>query len=594
MRASLRSLLLLVALLLVGRAATAQLLSPGPLAAPHASLEGDENCGRCHTSGRGTSNGLCNGCHGSVTKQGLHARAFGGPCAKCHSDHRGRGFALVRFSPNGFDHGQTGWPLQGKHGSTKCAECHKPGTWQNVSRACKSCHKDPHDNRFGANCLGCHNESNWKTVSLKSFNHDLSRFPLKGAHRSAPCGNCHGSPARYRGLDFGNCTACHQDPHRGRFSSTCTNCHNESNWHQVVMKPGAHPGLSLANGHARVVCGKCHDRGQFVSPSKGRACVGCHKPVHEADFGKGCQKCHASIRWLGLPRRTGLRAHKKTAYQLEGEHEKVKCDGCHTPSKPAQQRFRELTFDRCNGCHEDKHKGEFKSRSGGECGACHTVSGFAPALFGIQAHSTTKFPLVGHHTAVPCASCHDKHPKKGPRMDWRGAKESCESCHENPHGSQFSKEMKKGGCAECHSPLDWHSPKIDHSSWPLTGAHASAPCARCHTPTEADRKTGRGASYRGTARKCEGCHADVHLGQFRLSKPAKACNFCHDTSHFKIRKFPHEKRTGYPLEGRHAQLACDKCHKSVASKSGKKATRYRLGYSGCKDCHADPHAEADK
>ena len=166
MRASLRSLLLLVALLLVGRAATAQLLSPGPLAAPHASLEGDENCGRCHTSGRGTSNGLCNGCHGSVTKQGLHARAFGGPCAKCHSDHRGRGFALVRFSPNGFDHGQTGWPLQGKHGSTKCAKCHKPGTWQNVSRACKSCHKDPHDNRFGANCLGCHND---KSPTYKKF-----------------------------------------------------------------------------------------------------------------------------------------------------------------------------------------------------------------------------------------------------------------------------------------------------------------------------------------------------------------------------------------------------------------------------------------
>ncbi|HMR11545.1 MAG TPA: hypothetical protein PKA88_37450, partial [Polyangiaceae bacterium] len=110
------SLLLLLALLSFGSVARAQLMAPGPLAAAHASLEGDENCGRCHSSGRGVSNGLCNSCHGNVTRQGMHTRAFSGPCAKCHSDHRGRGFAMVRFNPSGFDHGQTGWPLRGAHG----------------------------------------------------------------------------------------------------------------------------------------------------------------------------------------------------------------------------------------------------------------------------------------------------------------------------------------------------------------------------------------------------------------------------------------------------------------------------------------------
>ncbi|MEZ4226121.1 MAG: cytochrome c3 family protein [Polyangiaceae bacterium] len=586
----LHSLLAAVLCLLGSRAALAQLLSPGPLAGAHASLEGDENCTRCHTSGRGTSNGLCNNCHGNVTKQGMHARAFSGACARCHSDHRGRGFAMVRFSPNGFDHGQTGWPLRGAHGQTKCNKCHKSRSWIGVATACTACHKDPHDKRFGLNCLGCHNESNWKTVNLKQFNHNQSRFPLRGAHASAPCGNCHGSPARYRGLDFGNCTSCHKDPHGGRFSSTCTNCHNENSWHQISMKAGAHPGLSLANGHSRVNCRKCHDKGIYAPPTRGRACVNCHKPVHEADFGKSCHKCHASIKWLGLPRKTGLRAHDKTPFSLHGKHVDVACTGCHSPQKTTQQRFRELSFAKCRDCHQDAHGGEFAKRDGGECGGCHSDSGFRPSQFGIRAHASTGFALDGKHTAVPCSSCHTNSPKDGKRLDWRGAKRVCETCHENPHGTQFAKEMKQGGCKNCHSPLGWHSPRIDHRSWPLTGAHASAPCARCHTPTEADRKSGKGASYRGTARECEGCHADVHLGQFRLSKPVKKCSACHDTNRFKIKTFDHDKLAGYALEGRHAQLQCAKCH-AKASVGGKTAARYRLGYSACRDCHADPHAE---
>ena len=592
-RRSLRALVALVALVCLTGGARAQLMAPGPLAAAHAALEGDGNCGRCHTSGRGTSNGLCNSCHGNVTGQGMHTRAFSGPCAKCHSDHRGRGFAMVRFNPSGFDHGQTGWPLRGEHGKVKCNQCHKSRSWIGAATACTGCHKDPHKTRFGTNCLGCHNESNWKQVNLKSFNHAQSRFPLRGAHAKAECGNCHGSPPRYAGLDFGGCTSCHKDPHGGRFSKECTNCHNENNWRQIQMKAGAHPGLSLANGHARVGCGSCHDRGIYTAPSKGRACVSCHKPIHEADFGKSCGRCHASIRWLGLSRKIGLDSHEKTPFQLRGQHLKTDCKGCHVTTKPAQQRLRELKFDKCRECHNDVHFGAFAKRDGGECAACHTDSGFRPASFGVPAHATTKFPLEGHHAAVPCGSCHDKHPKNGQRLDWRGTSARCESCHDNPHGSQFAKEMKKDGCSACHSPLDWHTPKIDHRSWPLTGAHAGAPCARCHTPSAADRKHGKGGSYRGTPRACSGCHQDVHLGQFRLSKPVKGCAVCHDTSRFKIKAFRHDALAGFPLEGRHAGSDCAKCHAERDLGGGKRARRYRLGYSACKDCHADPHAEAE-
>lgn len=586
------SLLFVAVVLGVGRTARAQLMSPGPLAAPHASLEGDENCGRCHSSGKGVSNGACNSCHSNVTKSGMHARVFSGGCPRCHSDHRGRGFAMVRFSASGFDHTQTSWPLTGGHAKAKCNQCHKSRGWLGLSTGCTSCHKDPHGKRFGGNCVGCHNDSSWKSVNLKSFDHSLSRFPLRGAHTKAACGNCHGSPARYQGLDFGGCTSCHKDPHAGRFSKECLNCHNESDWHGIQMKAGAHPGLSLANGHARVACGRCHNRGIYTAPSAGRACAACHKPVHEADFGKNCGRCHASIRWLGLPKKTGRDAHDKTPFPLHGRHVTVECSGCHAPSKPAQQRFRELKFGNCKDCHSDAHAGEFAKRSGGECGGCHNDAGFRPSSFGPQAHASTAFPLLGHHTAVPCGTCHDKHPKGGKRLNWQGAATRCESCHENPHGSQFAKELKQGGCASCHSPHDWHTPKIDHKGWPLTGAHAGAPCARCHTPSEADRKHGRGGSYRGTPRVCEGCHADAHMGQFRLTRPVKPCNGCHDTHSFRIAKFPHTARAGFVLEGRHAGLACAKCHPMADLNGGKSTRRYRLGYSACKHCHADPHEEA--
>ena len=48
-------------------------------------------------------------------------------CASCHADHRGRGFAMINWGPGGrrsFDHRSAGWPLVGKHATTRCETCH--------------------------------------------------------------------------------------------------------------------------------------------------------------------------------------------------------------------------------------------------------------------------------------------------------------------------------------------------------------------------------------------------------------------------------------------------------------------------------------
>jgi Doubled CXXCH motif (Paired_CXXCH_1) len=587
-------------LLLLPRPADAQFLSPGPLSAAHAKWDGDDKCETCHSAGSGVPNGKCNACHEPIAKAeasgtGLHGRKFKGqPCAKCHSDHHGRGFAMVRFAPSSFNHAESGWPLRGAHATTKCASCHESKSYLGLSQSCTSCHKDPHQNRFGAQCLTCHDEASWSSLRLEKLDHDSTRYPLRGAHASVKCQACHqGSPPKYEGLEFSTCTSCHQDPHQGKLGKGCESCHTVADWRKLVLTGNAHPWLSLANGHARTGCAQCHDRGNLMAPSRGRACVGCHKPVHEADFGRRCESCHGSIRWLGLERKVGLAAHAQTPYPLRGKHANVPCAACHEPSMPENTRYRELEFARCASCHDDPHEKRFAARDGGECSGCHSEAGFRPSRFGIDQHATTRLPLTGHHAAVACSRCHERAPSEGRRLVWAMQKTRCADCHENPHGPQFAEEMRKNGCATCHTSAGWDVPKIDHGTWPLTGAHVAAPCAACHQASEQDRKAGKGPSYRQAPRACEGCHDDVHRGQFRLSEPKRSCDFCHTTPAFAIRAFEHEARAGYPLAGNHRALECAKCHQRESTAAGATAVRYRLGYRRCRDCHADPHAPGE-
>jgi hypothetical protein len=581
------------------RAAHAQLLSPGPLTKGHASLEGDTHCNDCHSSGKRVDQNLCLKCHADIrvaTGQGLHGRQYKGqPCEKCHVDHLGS--STIKWpggSPNAFDHGLTGWPLDGAH-KTTCNKCHtKPSktggpTYLGLQTACTSCHKDPHAGRMPG-CTDCHNATKWEQVNLKTFNHDLAAFKLKGAHATVQCAKCHQEPPKWRGLKFQACTDCHKDPHAGKLGASCTDCHDENKWKPASLKGGGfkHPGVSLANGHAPVACGRCHDKGNMVAPSRGSACVSCHRAVHKAPFGTGCVACHASITWFGMPRSVGLAAHAKTQYKLTGKHDDVACSGCHKPSLPEETRYRKLAFGRCLDCHADRHDKEFASRDSGECKTCHSTAGYRPTLFGVDLHASTKFALGGKHSAVPCSSCH-KAPK--PLLDLRLAKQACADCHANPHGDQFAAEMAKGGCAQCHQPTGWHVPKIDHKTWPLTGAHATTACEGCHHPSAEDRKTGQGASYRGVPRNCGGCHEDQHLGQFRLTAPIYECDKCHTTKAFKIQGFDHTAMTGWALTGAHAKTDCTKCHQTAALPNEKPTVRWRRTSHECNFCHANPHKE---
>jgi hypothetical protein len=310
--------------------------------------------------------------------------------------------------------------------------------------------------------------------------------------------------------------------------------------------------------------------------------------VHQAEFGTDCNSCHGQIRWLGLPEDLGRRVHSRTRYPLTGKHDDTACNACHSPALPAARRFRKLAFDDCLDCHADSHRGQFADRDRGACEPCHTTAGFTPTLFGAEAHASTRFALSGAHDAAPCGTCHTG---KAPRLDWQLEGQSCAACHDNPHGARFDTEMAAGGCATCHSNVAWDQPKYAHDAWPLTGKHQSVRCDECHTPTEADRKAGHGKSYEDSPRECEGCHSDVHLGQFRLSEPQKECAVCHDTATFQLQAFDHVQSTGYPLAGKHQSVQCAACHLQTELTDGQSTRLWRLPYDECRDCHENPHLE---
>lgn len=573
------------------------LISPGELSRFHSQLEGDDHCNDCHSSGRQVSDNRCLNCHTDLrarvrARAGLHGDEYRGrECAPCHVEHIGRGVPQIRWpggNKNNFDHALSGWPLRGAHRQEECSDCHNRGrSFLGLRTACASCHSDddPHDGRL-SDCQDCHSETRWTTVDLDGFNHDQARFHLRGEHRNVECAECHHNPPRYSGLEFSTCSSCHTDPHEGRMGAACSDCHSEDGWSNVSRARENHPGLSLARGHRRVACETCHDRGAVEPPSRGSRCVNCHRAVHEAPFGRNCQRCHGSIRWTGLPRRIGVRAHSRTAFELHGAHGEVECSSCHDPELSPNARFRELEHEQCGSCHEDPHTFAFQGAAGFDCTSCHTDDAFAPTSFTTELHASTSFPLTGTHSNVACMGCHGS---ERPRLAFGVEDQACADCHDNPHGTQFAVEMADDGCASCHSTAGWNRPNIDHNTWPLTGAHENAACESCHTPSDEDRRSGRGASYRGVARECAGCHADDHAGQFRLSEPVRQCPACHTTDGFSIASFDHEALTGFPLVGRHGALECAGCHRPADLGEGEQTTRWRLGYNTCADCHANPH-----
>jgi len=249
-----------------------------------------------------------------------------------------------------------------------------------------------------------------------------------------------------------------------------------------------------------------------------------------------------------------------------------KCGECHDRTDKTRQRAL------CLGCHDhaaiaadiDTAQG-FHGRSArkAQCNACHTEhKGRGADVIHFDAgsfdHNRTDFALVGGHATVACDSCH----KAGKKF--REAPKLCVDCHrdDDPHKGKLGTD-----CAQCHETAGFKPAKFDHAKtrFPLTNAHEQVACAACH----------RDPGFKDTPMRCVDCHAadDVHRGSRGVD-----CAACHGTVEWKQFRFDHVKAANYPLEGKHASLACNTCHRGGDLKAPVPKE--------CNGCHAaaDRHA----
>ena len=411
--------------------------------------------------------------------------------------------------------------------------------------------------------------------------------PLARAHAAlegvANCSKCHEAGQE---LSPAKCLTCHKPVadriarkvgvHRA-VTGDCNACHVEHRGADAELRQidtqrfnhAVETGFAIENKHAKIAanCTACHKKRSFLDVRP--ACSSCHKDVHKGALGADCTKCH-STEVVFKDARTAFN-HSRAAFQLTGSHQRVACEKCH-----AAGVFRGLRFDRCSSCHKAPHRNEL----GPSCTSCHTTESWTTRTI---EHGRTGFALVGAHQQLACAKCHTSGVKTALRFD------TCSACHVNVH-----RDSVKDDCRKCHTEASFKGAKFDHAvrtGFPLGGKHEPLACRKCHTGIAAEdvplaRKV---IDFGGASPACVTCHKDQHKGDY-----GRACDACHRPDTFKAAGFAHPRSPEF-YAGRHAGVACVKCHMRPAdiqaARAGPPAVppRAKNPATACDTCHADPH-----
>ncbi len=551
-----------------------KVLMPGEVVAEHAKVEHD--CKQCHQKfDKGAQSRLCQSCHKEIARDvanraGFHGKLSENDCRNCHTEHKGRKFNIAPIDKPSFDHGKTGFRLNGAHHDkrSKCESCHQPGKkYREAPHLCNDCHaKDDrekgHKGKLGSKCETCHDEKLW---SETRFDHEKTKFRLAGGkHADVKCKACHADKT-YQDTPL-TCNGCHkkddqEKAHKGRYGSKCESCHSDKGWKELLFDHDEDTRYVLRGKHRTAKCDACHgpDKGPLYQQKLPNRCVACHKKDdqekgHKGELGEKCESCHNERDW----KKTSF-DHDDTDFPLRDKHKDAKCESCHKGGVSGAKA--RLKVDKaCIACHRknDDEKGH-KGRYGEKCATCHTAKDWKPSIF--DHDKETHYRLKGKHRETKCDACHV--PEKGPiylsKFDT-----ACIACHkkDDKHKGQLGKV-----CEDCHDERRWQDAPFDHnkSRFPLTGSHARVECKKCH----------QSPAFRDAPLACNACHQkdDKHKGAF-----GRKCDSCHYTGTWKSWDFDHAT-TRFVLDGAHAKVVCDDCHKP--NKSGSAALPRT-----CIGCHA--------
>lgn len=546
-----------------------EVLSPGPLASPHASLfdtatagtmdpwhakhrevAGEQGCSACHDTMGGTPPDKCAQCHEELVEQNhpFFSDRSANPatasivldedtCASCHMDHSGPEPESGVFIPRPED----------------------------LTKSCARCH---------ANAVP---ELQRKPTQFAAVPHELSydRFP-HAAHAEQRCDTCHvrDATAGPLGSDFGavpfaTCMGCHsadavpsasnawpRDPALSAWSSKVKPEHQvRLAWHGSGAKDDAGNSKCLAcHAQERTAALKTtlvDEPASLVYQLKRRA----HAELFAADTkvelrhagSQACVACHASGSVThGGETKEGTFQHAvhlstvSPADPAATAESNVQCQSCHAELNTAA------------GLSGGAEGGSYKGPALTTCEECHREerNGVVEALvLAVQAKGDAQrrerieFPHAVHMQSVTwmqsgpladgCYSCHefdnaqpnfDAQPRTKPEAS------NCIACHaDHAHvgGSQAT------GCELCHAPLNGQADPV----W------SGAKSVRMRPATRGFSHWSRGHAGSMERAACTDCHGNAAeartVGEMQIpSESDSACFECHLRERFHWRGAP--------------------------------------------------------
>lgn len=519
-----------------------------PLTGAHKSVK----CATCHTATLAGTSAVCSNCHLPVYNSSqLPAHTPAGlskDCATCHT--------TSAWKPSAFNHTSTGYELKGAHKAiVQCSVCHK-GNVTSAPQQCVGCHQLQYDGApghkqsgFSTDCNKCHTQDNWLAAS---YDHATTNFPLSGAHTKVQCSLCHLNG--YKGTST-SCSSCHLSLHTNAqlpshttagISTDCAACHNTALWKPSTFNHTT-TGFELKGAHSNIVqCSQCHAGNLTSAP---QTCIGCHQaqynsaPGHlQNGYSTDCTKCHSPNNWLA----TSF-DHSTTVFPLTGAHTKVLCSACHVNGYANTPVV-------CSSCHltvytSSQLPGHIAAGIPKECATCHSTNSWKPSLFN---HTTTGYELKGAHKAiVQCSQCH-----KG---NLTSAPQTCAGCHQSQYDLALNHKVQGYpiDCTVCHSQNNWLENIFNHAttSFPLTNAHTTVVCNKCHTN-----------GFKGTPTLCYTCHTTKYTASTNpnhlSAKFPTNCEICHSTKAWTPSTYNHDSQY-FPINsGKHngKWTLCSECH----------------------------------